>query len=210
MRKRTGLHTTPPEALAALCAGLGAHLRLARARRGLTAKAVAQKLGVGVRAVREAERGNPASSLGVSVALVHLYGLASDLERVAEPTRDLEGLRLSGPQARSRARRSAPPAPAPMPVPSTPSPLPSPLGLPTLVSQSLTPEGRQALELLHRSGTLRTTELATALNQRSSRVGGVMRELRRTLHALGVGELFTDENLPNGESLFRFTGGQKA
>lgn len=197
----------PPGEVDQLTSRLGARLKLCRVRRGLTSEAVAAKIGVGIRAVREAERGNPATAIRVSVALLSLYGLTADLERVADPAHDTEGLQLGGPdEHRQRARRQVK-KPVPAPPPSkAPVQLAAPAGLAPAILRSLSAAERAALALLQQHGSARTRELATALGYRPNRVGGLMRELRRKLHGLGLRNLLTDENLPDGESLFRVNG----
>jgi transcriptional regulator with XRE-family HTH domain len=48
---------------------LGANLRTARIRRRFTREQIAQKIGVGIRAVSDAEKGKPSSSIAIYMAL---------------------------------------------------------------------------------------------------------------------------------------------
>jgi transcriptional regulator with XRE-family HTH domain len=102
--RNTLMHATPFPVETAL-RGLGANLRLARLRRNMTAEDVAQRIGAGRRAVSDAERGKPTTSMATYAALLWAYGLLDDLSRLAEPARDKEGLALERASGRSRASR---------------------------------------------------------------------------------------------------------
>ncbi len=104
MSARNPLMAAPPHAVERALRRLGADLRTARVRRGLTIEAVAAKIGTGVRAVADAEKGKPSTGVAVYAALLWAYDLLGDLERVADPTSDEEGL------TRARAREPTRPA----------------------------------------------------------------------------------------------------
>ena len=57
--------------------------------------------------------------------------------------------------------------------------------------------------LLRENGSARASELAERLKKNPGRLNGLMRALRRTLHAEGH-VLFTDEVLPSGETMYRY------
>ena len=59
------------------------------------------------------------------------------------------------------------------------------------------------LVLLRENGSARASELAERLQKNPGRLNGLMRTLRRTLHAEGH-VLFTDEVLPSGETMYRY------
>jgi len=59
--------------------------------------------------------------------------------------------------------------------------------------------------LLRDNGSARASELADRLKKNPGRLNGLMRTLRRTLHAEGH-VLFTDEVLPSGETMYRYQG----
>src|SRR5439155_15474881 len=59
------------------------------------------------------------------------------------------------------------------------------------------------LVLLRENGSARASELAERLQKNPGRLNGLMRTLRRTLHAEGF-VLFTDEVLPSGETMYRY------
>jgi transcriptional regulator with XRE-family HTH domain len=86
---------------------LGHGLRTARVRRNFSIQEVADKIGTGPRAVRDAERGKPSTSIGVYVALLWAYDLLSPLSEVANPVQDEQGLALAMAKEKVRARKSA-------------------------------------------------------------------------------------------------------
>ncbi len=65
----------------------------------------ATRIGTGVRAVMDAEKGKPSTGIVVYAALLWLYGLMDPIGELAEPTRDKEGLSREGAKARARARK---------------------------------------------------------------------------------------------------------
>ncbi|MBM4378510.1 MAG: helix-turn-helix domain-containing protein [Deltaproteobacteria bacterium] len=98
------LFTHPPYPVEAALKQLGAQLRDARLRRGWTLQQAAERVGAGVRAVRDAERGKPSSGIAVSVALLWAYGLLGAFERLGDPGLDEAGLRLARAHGRQRGR----------------------------------------------------------------------------------------------------------
>ena len=87
---------------------VGNNLRIARLRRKLTITEVAEKIGTGARAVRDAERGKPSTGIAVYAALLWTYGLLSRFEDLADPQDDETGLAFVaiGKNARARKTRS--------------------------------------------------------------------------------------------------------
>lgn len=108
MNTRNALAKAPPFEIEMTLKNLGSHLRKARIRRQLTIAQVAQKIGTGVRSIADAESGKLTSGIGTYAALLWAYGLLADLQRVADPLCDAEGLALSehreGLRSRSRKR----------------------------------------------------------------------------------------------------------
>ena len=90
MRTKTPLFENPPYALEQHLAKLGKELRTARVRRNLTIANVAEKIGTGVRAVSDAEKGKVSTSIGVYYALLWTYGLLDQMSFY-----DAEGERLA-------------------------------------------------------------------------------------------------------------------
>lgn len=106
MAAKNSLTSSPPHAIEQAVKRLGENLRVARIRRGLTLRMVAEKIGTGVRAVSDAESGKPTTSVAVYVALLWLFGLMTDFELLADPGRDAEGLSLALRNEGARARPS--------------------------------------------------------------------------------------------------------
>ena len=76
------------------------------------------------------------------------------------------------------------------------------LGLPPALLERLTKDEKAVLVLLKENKSARASELAERLAKNPGRLNGLMRTLRRTLHAEGL-VLFSDEVLPSGETLYR-------
>ena len=106
MTAKNALSSAPPHPVQQALEALGANLRVARVRRGLTLKQAAQKIGTGVRAVADAEKGKPSTAVSVYVALLWLFGLMADFELLADPGRDTAGLSLALRRERTRVRPS--------------------------------------------------------------------------------------------------------
>ena len=77
------------------------------------------------------------------------------------------------------------------------------LPLSPAVLERLSVDQKSILVLLRENGSARSSELAERLNKNPGRLNGLMRGLRRTLHAEGY-VLFTDEVLPSGETMYRY------
>lgn len=103
---RNALLAAPPYAVEQALQRLGASLRTARLRRGLTVQEVADKIGAGVRAVADAEHGKPSTAVAVYLALLWVFDLLDDVDALADPGRDTEGLALALSREKTRARKS--------------------------------------------------------------------------------------------------------
>lgn len=104
MSARNKLLDTPPYPVELTLKQLGANLRTARLRRNLTIRELAEKIGTGNRAVMDAEKGKPATSVAVYTALLWALGLIDQLSDVASPERDEEGKLFALAGDRERAR----------------------------------------------------------------------------------------------------------
>ncbi|MDA9981425.1 helix-turn-helix transcriptional regulator [Gammaproteobacteria bacterium] len=104
MTAKNLLSTAPPYPVEQAIKRLGVNLRTARLRRNLTIEDVAQKIGTGPRAVRDAEKGKPSTGLVVYTALLWTYDLLGPVSELADPARDEEGLMLELSSGRVRAR----------------------------------------------------------------------------------------------------------
>jgi transcriptional regulator with XRE-family HTH domain len=94
MARTTVFQKKIPAALNAAIVEFSARLQMARKRRKLSIRQVADKLGVGVRAVSDAEKGKPTTAVSTYIGLLWVYGLLGDMKNVANPMNDIEGLRL--------------------------------------------------------------------------------------------------------------------
>jgi transcriptional regulator with XRE-family HTH domain len=107
MVARNKLLSAPPYPVEQGLVGLGKNLRTARIRRNLTIEDVAARIGTGPRAVMDAEKGKPSTGIVVYAALVWLFDMLPQLEQLADPSTDKEGLTLEAARARKRVRKSA-------------------------------------------------------------------------------------------------------
>lgn len=105
MTARNPLLEAPPYAVEQALKKLGSDLRTARLRRNLSVEDVAQKIGAGVRAVRDAEKGKPSTSVAVYAGLLWAFDLLNNLGDAADPLKDKEGQALALARERTRARR---------------------------------------------------------------------------------------------------------
>ncbi len=103
MVARNILSTSPPYAIESALKQLGANLKTARLRRNLTLEDVSGKLGAGVRAIADAERGKPTTGIAVYVGLLWAYDLLGPMADLADPASDIEGLALAGSRERARS-----------------------------------------------------------------------------------------------------------
>jgi transcriptional regulator with XRE-family HTH domain len=85
---------------------LGKNLRTARSRRRLTIEEASQKIGTGPRAVMDAEKGKPSTTVGVYIALLWAYDLLSPVSELANPNTDEQGLALASAKEKTRVRKS--------------------------------------------------------------------------------------------------------
>jgi transcriptional regulator with XRE-family HTH domain len=106
MVARNKLLIAPPYKVEQALNKVGRNLRLARLRRTLTIEEVAEKIGTGTRAVRDAENGKASTGIGVYTALLWLYDLLQPFEDLADPLKDTEGLALAEAKGNQRARKS--------------------------------------------------------------------------------------------------------
>jgi transcriptional regulator with XRE-family HTH domain len=105
MVRTNKLLQAPPYDVEQCMKRLGENLRVARIRRHLTIEDVAERIGTGPRAVMDAEKGKPATGLVVYAALLWLYDQLNQLENVADPSNDEEGLALALARERKRVRK---------------------------------------------------------------------------------------------------------
>lgn len=107
MTARNKLLTAPPYAVEQSLKRLGADLRTARVRRSMTIEDMASRIGTGPRAVSDAEKGKPSTSVAVYAAMLWALDLLLQLDDVALPEKDLAGQTLALARDPGRARRRA-------------------------------------------------------------------------------------------------------
>jgi transcriptional regulator with XRE-family HTH domain len=105
MVRTNKLQQAPPYEVEQSLKRLGENLRIARIRRSLTIDDVAERIGTGPRAVMDAEKGKPSTGSVVFAALLWLYDQLHQLDSVADPTKDEEGLILELARERARVRK---------------------------------------------------------------------------------------------------------
>jgi len=106
MVAKNTLSTSPPYAVESVLKRLGANLKTARLRRNLTLEDVGAKIGAGVRAVADAEKGKPTTGIAVYAGLLWAYDLLNPMADLADPAQDTEGLARADKRERGRARSS--------------------------------------------------------------------------------------------------------
>ena len=104
MTAKNKLILAPPYPVEAALKQLGANIRIARIRRQLTRQQIALKIGTGIRAVADAEKGKPSTGIVVYAALLWALRLFHEFETLADPTRDPVGQRLALSREKSRVR----------------------------------------------------------------------------------------------------------
>ena len=105
MVARNQLLTAQPYPVEQALKRVGHNLRIARLRRSQTIDEVAEKIGTGKRAVRDAESGKASTSIAVYVALIWLPDLLQPFQDLANPLDDKQGLALEGRKEKMRARK---------------------------------------------------------------------------------------------------------
>lgn len=90
---------------------LGRDLRAARIRRRLTARMMAERVGVALETYRRVERGDPGTGIATYASVLFVLGFGTPLAKLADVAHDQQGRMLDDarlPQ-RVRARREAKP-----------------------------------------------------------------------------------------------------
>jgi transcriptional regulator with XRE-family HTH domain len=105
MSSRNQLLTAPPYPVQQALERLGKNLQLARLRRNLSTEEAAAKIGTSRRVVRDAEKGKPSTGIAIYLALLWAYDLLGQMEGVADPLKDKEGLTLARARERTHSRR---------------------------------------------------------------------------------------------------------
>ena len=96
-----------PAATVAHLERLGGRVRIARKRRRLSARALAEKVGVFRKTVEALEAGKPGVSVGVLVTVLWVLGLDAGLAALADPDADTHGKALEAARRPKRVRTTA-------------------------------------------------------------------------------------------------------
>ncbi|WP_414911106.1 helix-turn-helix domain-containing protein [Pseudomonas sp. IT-P44] len=97
--------------IARLLTDLGERLKLARLRRRLTAKQVAERAGMSVMTLRSLECGGAGVTMGAYLSVMHVLGLEQDLNKVGSTDdmgrqlQDAQLTRTSSPKAKKTGRK---------------------------------------------------------------------------------------------------------
>ena len=91
---RTNPISTAPEAVSDRVAQLGQRIRAARSRRGLRREDLARRAGISRSTVEAVERGELSTGIGAYVRALWAVGLDQELDLVADPGLDRDGLAL--------------------------------------------------------------------------------------------------------------------
>jgi len=105
MTRTNKLLLAPPYPVEQSMKHLGENLRLARIRRNLTIADVAERIGTGPRPVMDAEKGKGSTGIVVYAALLWMYDQLYQLEEIANPSQDKEGIALEMAKQRTRVRK---------------------------------------------------------------------------------------------------------
>lgn len=95
---------TAPAAVEETARTLGARLRLARMRRRVSLRELAQRAGVNHKTAAAVEAGNLLTGLGAYLALIWALGLERETAKLLDPDRDEEGKQLELARTPKRAR----------------------------------------------------------------------------------------------------------
>ena len=101
---KRALESPIPFAVAASLEKFAGDIRIARLKRGLTAEQMAQTLGVHRSTYGRLEAGDATVSIGLYAKTLHVMGLGTPLNDLADPRRDEEGLLLDLGRLPKRAR----------------------------------------------------------------------------------------------------------
>lgn len=104
MSRISKISGAPPAAVEDALNRLGLNIRIARLRRKLTRKELAERIGVSRQVLAEIEKGKPTTAIAAYLGTLWALGLLRQLRDVADPDRDEEGKTLE----RARSPKTAP------------------------------------------------------------------------------------------------------
>lgn len=92
-----------PKEVAEICFRLGVRIRTARLLRNWRQQDVVNRTGYARNTVLKVEKGDPNTSLGIYLHLLWVMGLAGEVELIADPGLDRDGLSIALDAASKRA-----------------------------------------------------------------------------------------------------------
>lgn len=92
MAKASKSFRVSPNAVLATVRRLGHHISIARRRRRISLRSMAERMSVSVGTVQRLERGDPKVSVGIVTNALWVLGLHRQLEIVADPEHDKFGI----------------------------------------------------------------------------------------------------------------------
>ena len=95
---------TAPAAVEEIARTLGSRLRLARSRRRIPLRALAERAGVNHKTAAAVEAGNLLTGIGAYLALIWALGLEGEVASLLHPDHDEEGKQLELARTPKRAR----------------------------------------------------------------------------------------------------------
>lgn len=98
----TKLNETPKE-VTDICQRLGARIRTARLQRKWRQQDIVQRTGYARNTILNVEKGDPKTGIGIYMHILWLMGLAREVELLADPGLDREGLAITLDTASKRA-----------------------------------------------------------------------------------------------------------
>lgn len=100
---------TAPAAVEEAARTLGSHIRLARTRRRVSLRQLAERAGVNHKTAAAVEAGNLLTGIGAYFALIWALGLEREVAKLLDPNHDEEGkqLELARTPKRARAKRGS-------------------------------------------------------------------------------------------------------
>lgn len=93
----------PPIEVADICRRLGTRIRTARLQRHWRQQDIVERTGYSRSTVLNVEKGDPKTALGIYLHILWLMGLAREVELIADPGLDREGLVVALDAANKRA-----------------------------------------------------------------------------------------------------------
>jgi len=94
MTKISKISLAPPAAVERILQQLGRNIRIARLRRKLRLKDLAERVGVSRYLMSDIEKGKATSAIAAYIGALWALGLADDLLKIADPDLDIEGKAL--------------------------------------------------------------------------------------------------------------------